>query len=73
MLQVGEGAFGEGATARWSDLREMSLLAEAVGFDVARDGTVLYTNGSAIERLTPGGEAERVCTGQRIEGVVALG
>lgn len=34
MLQVGEGAFGDGGTVRWSDLREMSQLAEAIGFDV---------------------------------------
>jgi len=34
MLQVGGGAFGDGRTARWSDLREMAQAAEAVGFDV---------------------------------------
>lgn len=49
------------------------VLARGVlGFDIARDGTVLYTNGSAVERLAPGGSPERICTGQRIEGVVAL-
>lgn len=34
MLQIGQGAFGNGETARWSDLREMGLLAESIGFDV---------------------------------------
>lgn len=34
MLQVGTGALADGRTARWSDLREMGRVAEAVGFDV---------------------------------------
>ena len=34
MLQVGAGALADGRTARWSDLREMGRVAEAVGFDV---------------------------------------
>lgn len=33
MLQVGEGALDGGRTARWRDLREMAVTAEAVGFD----------------------------------------
>ena len=34
MLQIGAGVLADGRTARWSDLREMAQVAEAIGFDV---------------------------------------
>jgi probable F420-dependent oxidoreductase len=33
MLPIGSGVLGGGRTARWSELREMAKLAEAVGFE----------------------------------------
>ena len=43
-----------------------------LSFDLAEDGSVVYTNGSAVFRLEPGGRAERVVVDRFIEQVVAL-
>ena len=50
------------------------VLAKAVlSFDIAADGSVLYSNGSAIHRIGPtGGQAERLLVGRMIEQVTAL-
>jgi hypothetical protein len=50
------------------------VLAKSVlSFDIAGDGSVLYSNGSAIHRIAPsGGKGERVLVGTMIEQVAAL-
>jgi hypothetical protein len=50
------------------------VVAKSVlSFDLAADGSLLYSNGSAIHRLAPGGgKAERVLVGTMIEQVAAL-
>jgi hypothetical protein len=49
------------------------VLADGVlAFDLAEDGTILYTNGSGIYTLSPGGTRERVCVGKLIESVMVL-
>ncbi|MBD1859755.1 MULTISPECIES: hypothetical protein [Leptolyngbya] len=48
-------------------------LAEGVlSYDLAADGTVIYSNGSAIYMLSPNGSRERVLVGNWIEGVALL-
>jgi hypothetical protein len=52
---------------------EPEVLARAVlAFDLASDGTILVSNGSAVDRLEPDGHRERLCTAPRIGQVVAL-
>ena len=50
------------------------VIAKSVlSFDIAQDGSVLYTNGSAIHRIGPGsGAGERIAVGKMIEQVAAL-
>ena len=43
-----------------------------VAFDVARDGSVLYSDGASITRLTPEGRSERLLQADLIEQVLAL-
>jgi hypothetical protein len=43
-----------------------------VAFDVARDGSVLYSDGATITRLTPEGRSERLLQADLIEQVLAL-
>jgi len=59
---------------RWEDAEgEPRVLARhALAFDVARDGSLLVSNGSAIDRLGPDGRSERVCRAPGIEQVAAL-
>jgi hypothetical protein len=46
------------------------VLAKGVlSFDLAKDGSVIYSNGSAIYRLPAGGRAERIFAGSLIEQV----
>jgi hypothetical protein len=52
-----------------------TVLAKGVlSFDLARDGSVLYSNGSAVHRLEPanGNRAERRLVGTMIEQVAAI-
>jgi hypothetical protein len=50
-----------------------TLAKSVLSFDIAADGSVLYSNGSSIHRLPPsGGKAERVLVGAMIEQVAAL-
>jgi hypothetical protein len=44
----------------------------ALAFDVKPDGSVLYSDGSAITQLTPEGRSERILQAEMIEQVVAL-
>jgi hypothetical protein len=50
------------------------VLAKSVlSFDLAADGSVVYSNGSAIRRIGPdGGSSERIAVGSMIEQVAAL-
>ena len=49
------------------------VLAKSVlSFDIAGDGSLLYTNGSAIHRMKPGAASERIAVQKMIEQVVAL-
>ncbi|HVU52091.1 MAG TPA: hypothetical protein VHL80_15440 [Polyangia bacterium] len=48
------------------------LASGVLGFDLADDGSVVLTNGSAIDRLAPDGERARLWRGELIEQVVAL-
>ena len=53
---------------------EIEELASGVlGFDLADDGSVILTNGSAIDRIAPDGARARLWRGELIEQVVALG
>jgi hypothetical protein len=50
------------------------VLAKGVlSYDLAGDGSLIYSNGSAIYRLDPTGHKERLHTGVHIEQVVASG
>jgi hypothetical protein len=52
---------------------ENEVLAKGVlSFDLADDGSVVYSNGSAVYRLEGSGRPERVHVGQFIEQVIAL-
>ena len=46
------------------------LAKGVVSYDLAEDGSLIYSNGSAIYRLGPQGHKERLHTGVRIEQVV---
>jgi hypothetical protein len=50
------------------------VLAKGVlSFDISEDGSLLYSNGSAIHSIAPGGgHAERILVGKMIEQVTAL-
>jgi hypothetical protein len=65
--------------ASWQLVRQSSsgrkeVLAKSVlSFDIAEDGSLLYSNGSAIHRIGPGGgQAERILVGKMIGLVTAL-
>jgi hypothetical protein len=67
------------APSSWQLVRQCSsgrkeVLAKGVlSFDMARDGSLLYSNGSAIHRIgAGGGQAERILVGKMIEQVTAL-
>ena len=50
------------------------VIAKSVlSFDLARDGSILYSNGSAVHQIAPeGSKAERVLVGAMIEQVAAI-
>jgi hypothetical protein len=48
------------------------LATGVLGFDLGDDGSVVFTNGSAIDRLAPDGARARLWRGELIEQVVAL-
>jgi hypothetical protein len=55
------------------DSGEPRVLARSVlAFDLCADGSVLVSNGSAIDRIGPGGHSERLCRASGIEQVIAL-
>jgi len=58
---------------RRSESGVTEVLAKSVlSFDIAGDGSLLYTNGSAIHRMKPGAASERIAVQKMIEQVVAL-
>jgi hypothetical protein len=48
------------------------LAKHALAFDLATDGSILVSNGSAIDRIASDGARERVCKAPSIERVIAL-
>ena len=48
------------------------IARNVLAFDLARDGSVLYSNGAAITRLDRDGRSERVLQAELIEQVLAL-
>jgi len=58
---------------RQTDSGKEVLAKGVLSFDIATDGSVLYSNGSAVHRREPGRDrAERVLVGTMIEQVAAL-
>ena len=59
---------------RQSSAGETEVLATNVlSFDIAADGSLLYSNGSSVQRIPPGGgHAEKVLAGSMIEQIAAL-
>jgi hypothetical protein len=55
------------------DGREIIVAKGVLPYDLAPDGSVVYSNGSAIYVLNPHGETDRVVVESMIEQVVALG
>jgi hypothetical protein len=56
-----------------ADGRKETLAKGVLSFDIAEDGSLLYSNGSAIHRISAsGGHAERILVGRMIEQVTAL-
>jgi len=49
------------------------LARHALAFDLAPDGTILVSNGSAVDRVGPDGKRERVAKAASIEQVIAIG
>jgi hypothetical protein len=65
--------------ASWQLVRQSSggaaevLATSVLSFDIAADGSLLYSNGSAIHRIMPGeSRGERILVGKLIEQVTAL-
>lgn len=61
----------------WQLVRQRGMktevLAKGVGaYDVAGDGSIVYTNGGAIYHLGPNGERTKICDGAYISHVIAL-
>jgi hypothetical protein len=57
---------------RAADGTERIVARGVLSFDLCRDGSLVYTNGSAIDCVDPQGSTERVLTDQLIEQVVAF-
>ena len=51
---------------------EHTVARGVLSFDLCRDRSLVYTNGSAIDRVDPQGATKRVLTDQLIEQIVAL-
>jgi hypothetical protein len=57
---------------RRDDGKEEVLARGVLAYDIAADGTIAYSNGSAIFVISPEGKRERVVTERMIEQVVLL-
>jgi glycine/D-amino acid oxidase-like deaminating enzyme len=61
----------------WHLVRQRGMKTEVVAkgvgcYDVAADGSVVYTNGGAIYQVSAAGERTKVCAGQYIAHVIAI-
>lgn len=62
----------------WELVRHVSggepqvIARHALAYDLGSDGSLLVSNGSAVERVHPDGSRERICKAAGIEQVVAL-
>lgn len=61
----------------WQLVRQRGMKTEVVAkgvgcYDVAEDGSVVYTNGGAIYHVNAAGERTKVCDGQYISHVIAI-
>lgn len=61
----------------WQLVRQRGLKTEALAkgvscYDIAADGSIVYTNGGAIYHLDANGHRTKVCDGQYISHVIAL-
>lgn len=63
---------GSWQLARRRDGREEILARGVLAYDLANDGTIAYSNGSAIFVLAPDGKKDRVVSERMIEQVVLL-
>jgi hypothetical protein len=77
--QLGDSDAPDLVPASWQLVRRSAdgateVLAKSVlSFDVAPNGAILYSNGSAIHRIAPGQDrSERILVGSMIEQVTAL-
>jgi len=52
--------------------KSQSLAGGVLSFDLAADGTVVYTNGSEIYVIGQDGKSERVCAHRMIQQVIAI-
>jgi hypothetical protein len=58
---------------RRSEAGETAVLGKGVlSFDLAPDGTAVYSNGSAVFHLLADGSRRRICKGEQIEQVVVV-
>jgi hypothetical protein len=84
LVEAGEGASqGDEAPdlvpASWELVRrsvegQIEVLAKSVlAYDLTADGTLLYSNGSSVTSLSPGGKVTRLHRDRLIQQVVALG
>lgn len=48
------------------------LASGVLAFDLGRDGSLVYSTGSAIHHVSPGGERRRLLSEERIEALIAL-
>jgi hypothetical protein len=58
--------------ARAKDGSEKALATNVLAFDVGPEGSVIYTNGSAVFWQQAGGSREKICEQQAIESIVCL-
>jgi hypothetical protein len=58
---------------RAADGATQSMAGGVLSFDVAEDGAVVYTNGSAVYLIGADGKRARLCTDQGIEQVIVVG
>jgi hypothetical protein len=61
----------------WQLVRQRGMKTETLAkgvssYDVAADGSIVYTNGGAIYLLAPDGARTKVCDGQYISHVIAI-
>lgn len=57
---------------RSSGGQEQVLASGVVGYDLCPDGSIIYTNGTSVFHLRPGGEPREICAGHLVERVAAL-